>query len=318
MEGAAQGKTAPSFLFSIMGASLLLDRDFLKTLEQVSLLCRTDLAGRVGAEHRSRTHGPGAEFTDYRRYSFGDDPRSVDWNAYLRFGKLFLKVYQAEQHIPVRILLDRSQSMDYEKGDREGAGESKFIYAQRLAATFAYLALLHLDTVAVVPFADRLQKPLVVSGGRDRFWPVLKFMSELSCGGETNLFRSAKEFVGNFPQRGIVVVISDFFDLNGCERAVEVLRSARHDFVLVQVHSAEEQRPSAEGELILEEAETGAERTVTCAAESAALYERRFLEFCAGLQRLAQRNGGRYARAATNITYQDFVLAILRSEQVLA
>ena len=295
-----------------MTSSLLLDRDFLKTLEQVSLLCRTDLAGRVGAEHRSRVHGPGSEFTDYRRYSFGDDPRSLDWNAYLRFGKLFLKVYQAEQHVPVRILLDRSASMDC-----ESASESKFLYAQRLAATFAYLALLHLDTVALVPFADRLQKPLVVSGGRDAFWPVLKFMSELSCGGETNLFRSAKEFVGNFPQRGIVVVISDFFDPGGCERAVEVLRSARHDFVLVQVHSGEEQRPSTEGELILEEVETGAQRIVTCAAESAALYERRFLEFCEGLQRLAQRNGGRYARAATNIAYQDFVLAILRSEQVL-
>jgi uncharacterized protein (DUF58 family) len=301
-----------------MTSSLLLDRDFLKTLEQVSLLCRTDLAGQVGAEHRSRTHGPGAEFTDYRRYSFGDDPRSVDWNAYLRFGKLFLKVYQAEQHIPVRILLDSSNSMDCETRGGESAGESKFLYAQRLAATFAYLALLHLDTVALIPFADRLQKPLVVSGGRDRFWPVLKFMSALSCQGKTDLFRSAKEFVGNFSQRGIVIVISDFFDQGGCERAVEVLRSARHDFVLVQVHSAEEQRPSAEGELVLEEAETGAQRVVTCSAESAARYERKFLEFCEDLQRLAQRNGGRYARAATNITYQDFVLAILRSEQVLA
>jgi hypothetical protein len=143
-------------------------------------------------------------------------------------------------------------------------------------------------------------------------------MSELTCGGRTNPFRSATEFVGNFSQRGIVIVISDFFDQSGCERAVEVLRSARHDFVLIQVHSAEDQKPSVEGELLLEDAETGAQRVVTCSAESAALYERKFLEFCENLQRLAQRNGGRYAQAATNITYQDFVLAILRSEQVLA
>ena len=147
---------------------LLLDREFLKTLEQVTLLCRTNLSGAVGPEHRSRTRGPGMEFADYRRYSFGDDPRSLDWSAYLRLGKLFLKIYETEQHIPVRILLDRSESMDF--GDE---GESKFLYAQRLAATFAYLALLHLDTTAVIPFADRLQKPLVVSGGRERLWPVL-------------------------------------------------------------------------------------------------------------------------------------------------
>ena len=296
-----------------MTAPLLLDREFLKTLEEVTLLCRSNLAGAVGAEHRSRTHGPGLEFTDYRRYSFGDDPRSLDWSAYLRLGKLFLKIYETEQHIPVRILLDRSKSMDC-----EGTNESKFLYAQRLAATFAYLALLHLDTAAVVPFAERLNKPLVVSGGRDRLWPVLQFLSEQSCGGGTELFRAVKEFMGNFTSRGIVIVISDFFDEQGCERAVEMLRSGGQDFVLVQVHSAEEQHPSAVGELILEDVETGAQRTVDCSPQSTALYERRFLEFSARLRRLALRNGGRYARAVTSIAYQDFVLRGLRSGQVLA
>ena len=297
----------------VMTAPLLLDREFLKTLEEVTLLCRNNLVGAVGAEHRSRTHGPGLEFTDYRRYSFGDDPRSLDWSAYLRLGKLFLKIYETEQHIPVRILLDRSESMDC-----EGANESKFLYARRLAATFAYLALLHLDTAAVLPFAERLDKPLVVSGGRDRLWPVLQFLSEQSCGGGTGLFRAVKEFMGNFTSRGIVIVISDFFDEQGCERAVEMLRSGGHDFVLVQVHSPEEQHPSAVGELILEDVETGAQRTVDCSPQSTALYERRFLEFSARLRQLALRNGGRYARAVTSIAYQDFVLRGLRSGQVLA
>jgi uncharacterized protein (DUF58 family) len=294
-------------------SQLLLDREFLKTLEQVTLLCRVNLAGAVGPEHRSRTRGPGMEFADYRRYSFGDDPRSLDWSAYLRLGKLFLKIYETEQHIPVRILLDRSESMDC-----EDAEESKFLYARRLAATFAYLALLHLDAASVIPFAERLNKPLVVSGGRDRLWPVLEFLSEQSCGGGTDLFGSVKEFMGSFVTRGIVILISDFFDEQGCERAVEMLRSAGHDFVLLQVHSAEEQRPSASGEMILEDVETAKQRTVECSPQSAALYERRFLEFSDRLRRIALRNGGRYARAVTNIPYQDFVLRSLRSGQVLA
>ncbi len=296
-----------------MNSPLLLDREFLKTLEEVTLLCRTNLAGSVGPEHRSRTRGPGMEFADYRRYASGDDPRSLDWSAYLRLGKLFLRIYETEQHIPVRILLDRSESMDCET-----SGESKFLYAQRLAATFAYLALLHLDTAAVIPFADRLNKPLVVSGGRDRLWPVLQFLSEQSAGGGTNLFGAVKEFMENFTSRGIVILISDFFDEHGCERAVEMLRSAGHDFVLLQVHSAEEQRPTASGEFILEDAETGAQRTVQCSPQSSALYERRFLEFSARLRQMALRNGGRYARAVTDIPYQEFVLRSLRGGQVLA
>ena len=297
----------------VMNSPLLLDREFLKTLEDVTLLCRTALAGTVGPEHRSRARGPGMEFADYRRYTSGDDPRAIDWSAYLRLGKLFLKIYETEQHIPVRILLDRSESMDCET-----SGESKFLYAQRLAATFAYLALLRLDTAAVIPFADRMSKPLVVSGGRERLWPVLRFLSEQSCGGGTNLFGSVKEFLGNFTSRGIVILISDFFDEQGSRRAVEMLRSAGHDFVLVQVHSAEERRPTASGELVVEDAETGAQRTVECSPQSAALHEREFLEYAERLRQLALRHGGRYARAVTSIPYQEFVLRSLRSGQVLA
>lgn len=296
-----------------MGSPLLLDRDFLETLEKLSLLCRQSLSGTIGTGHRSRNRGPGLEFADYRRYSFGDDPRFLDWNAYLRLGKLFLKIYQTEEHIPVRVLLDSSQSMDC-----DGAAESKFVYAQRLAATFAYLALLRLDAAALVPYAERMGKPLVVSGGRDRFWPLLEFLSSLRCDGAgTNLLATVKQFLENFPARGVAIVLSDFFDDGGCERAVEMLRSSGHDFVLVQVHTAEEQRPAEFGELELEEAETRARRTVHSSPVAAGAYERAFLEFADGLQRLAVRNGGRYARAVTSVPYQEFILGSLRHERVL-
>ena len=127
-----------------------------------------------------------------------------------------------------------------------------------------------------------------------------------------------KEFVNNFPSRGVVIVISDFFDEAGCRRALEMLRSSGHDFVVLQVHSAEEQRPSAFGELLLEEAETGELRTIECSREKSALYERAFLEYSTRLQRLALRNGGRYARAITSIPYQEFVLQSLRGGRVLS
>src|SRR5690242_1729808 len=92
----------------------LADREFLRILEQVTLVCRDNIAGVLGMDHRSRLKGPGLEFSDYRHYSSGDDPRFLDWSAYLRIGKLLLKVFNTEQHIPVRILIDCSQSMDCE------------------------------------------------------------------------------------------------------------------------------------------------------------------------------------------------------------
>ena len=122
-----------------------------------------------------------------------------------------------------------------------------------------------------------------VAGGRENFWPVLQFLSDLTASGGTDLYRCTKEFVANFPSRGIAMVISDFFDEEGARRSMEVLRSAGHDFVIVQVHSADEQRPSAFGELMLEEAETGIRRTIECSREKAALYEKAFLEFSSQL-----------------------------------
>ncbi len=296
-----------------MSTRLSLDRDFLKTLEELTLLSRDDLSGTIGADHRSRVRGPGLEFSDYRRYSWGDDPRSLDWNAYLRLGKLFLKTYRIEERISVRILLDCSESMNTGHGR-----ESKFTYARHLAAALAYLALLHLDAVAIAPFGTRMAKPLVVSGGRDSFWPVVDFLNSLDCGGETDLFHSTKQFLAGFPQKGTVLAISDFFDEEGCERAVDLLRTTGHDLVLVQVHTAEELRPTAFGELMLEDAETGAKQLVVSSPESTAAYERNFLAFSERLQRLAIRNGGRFTRVSTTVPVEEFVLRGLRGSQVVA
>jgi uncharacterized protein (DUF58 family) len=296
-----------------MSSALSLDREFLKTLEEVTLLSRDDLSGNIGSDHRSRVLGPGLEFADYRRYTAGDDPRSLDWSAYLRLGKLFLKTYRIEERISIRILLDCSESMNSGKGK-----ESKFYYAQHLAAAFCYLALLHLDTVTIAPFATRMSKPLVACGGRDRFWPVVKYLSSLNCGGETDLCYSTKQFLAEFPQKGTVLVISDFFDEQGCTQSVQMLRTAGHDLVLVQVYNAEERRPTTYGELMLEDAETGAKRIVESSSESAAAYERNFLDFSTRLQRLAARNGGRFTSAVTTVPYEEFVLRGLRKSRVVA
>ena len=293
-----------------MGKSLSLDPEFLKTLEELTLLSRDDLSGVVGADHRSRTVGPGLEFSDYRRYSSGDDPRSVDWSAYLRLGKLFLKTYQTEERIPIRLLVDCSESMRCDP--------AKFSYALHLAAAFSYLALLHLDTVAIAPFATRLSKPLVVAGGRESFWTIAEFLGRMTGGGQTDIYFSTKEFLARFPSRGTVLLLSDFFDDEGTQRSVEILRMKGHDLVLVQVHTPEEQRPTVFGELLLEDAETGQKRAVESSAESAAVYERNFSEFSTRLQRLALRNGGRYARAVTSLPFEEFVLRGLHRSRVVA
>src|SRR6478735_5407945 len=91
----------------------LFDAEFMRKLERLSLISRKLKAGRLKGERRSPKRGQSVEFADYRTYAHGDDLRRVDWNAYARMERLFIKLYQEEEDLTVHVLLDASRSMDW-------------------------------------------------------------------------------------------------------------------------------------------------------------------------------------------------------------
>src|SRR5512140_536483 len=124
-----------------MATDPIIDRDFLEKLERLAIRWQKSFHGLVGGHNRSRFPGPGQEFLDHRHFHHGDDLRAVNWLAYLRLEKLFLKMFQVEPRVPVRLLIDASQSM------ATGAEGSKFDFARRLAAALCYVGLVRLDTI---------------------------------------------------------------------------------------------------------------------------------------------------------------------------
>src|ERR1700755_2717550 len=130
-----------------MANATLLDREFLEKLERLTLHWQKSFAGLVGGHNRSRFSGAGQEFLDHRHFHQGDDLRAVNWRAYLRLEKPFLKMFQIAPRVPVRVLLDCSDSMT--------VGEnSKFTYARKLAAALCYVGLVRLDTMCLQPFGE--------------------------------------------------------------------------------------------------------------------------------------------------------------------
>src|SRR5438045_5644021 len=124
-----------------MPSAQLLERDFLEKLERLTIQWQKSFAGLVGGHNRSRFPGAGQEFLDHRNFHHGDDLRAVNWRAYLRLEKLFLKMFQVEPRVPVRLLLDLSASM--------GAhGGAKFDYARKLAGARCYVRRVRLDSLA--------------------------------------------------------------------------------------------------------------------------------------------------------------------------
>src|SRR5450631_1246770 len=132
-----------------MAAATLLDREFLEKLERLTIHWQKSFAGLVGGHNKSRFPGSGQEFLDHRNFHHGDDLRAVNWRAYLRLEKLFLKMFQVEPRVPVRLLVDTSDSM-------HAGGRGKFDYARRLAGALCYVGMVRLDSIEIHPFAATL------------------------------------------------------------------------------------------------------------------------------------------------------------------
>src|ERR1700721_3083711 len=122
-----------------MGSEALLETVLLEKLERLSIHWRKSLPGLVGGHNTSRFAGAGQEFLDHRNFHHGDDLRAVNWRAYLRLEKLYLKMFQVEPRVPVRMLVDLSASMT-------AYGGIKFEYARKLAAPLCYVGLVRLDS----------------------------------------------------------------------------------------------------------------------------------------------------------------------------
>jgi uncharacterized protein (DUF58 family) len=282
----------------------LLDRKFLERLERLTIHWQKSFAGLVGGHNLSRLAGGGQEFLDHRHFHQGDDLRSVNWRAYLRLDKLFLKMFQIEPRVPVHLLLDCSRSMAV--GDSQ-----KFQYARQLAASLCYVGLVRLDTIAIHPFSSHIREGKRCGGGRHRFTPVMDYLSALPAEGATNFQGVVREFLGTHQHRGLVIVISDFLDDADCLRPLQYLADFGHELLLIQLWSEEDRVPAANGELDLTDIETGQTLQVEVDDAARAAYTRRFDVYCGALQEHAVRNGGRYVGVSVAVPLEDLIFESL-------
>jgi uncharacterized protein (DUF58 family) len=171
----------------------------------------------------------------------------------------------------------------------------KFDYARRLAAALCYVGLVRLDSLEVHGFASGLSRRIFSTGGRHRFPGVMDELSSLQPAGKTDYLAMVREFIGTYSQRGLVIIVSDFLDDNGCERALQYLTDFGHELMLLQIWADEDRTPPWIGELELRDAETGASLKLDFDEDARRRYTQAFDEYCSVIQTLAMRSGGRYA-----------------------
>jgi len=293
---------------------MLFDTEFLSKLERLKLIARRVANGRDRAERRSRRTGSSLEFADHRNYSVGDDLRAIDWNIYGRLERLFIKLYEEEEDLPVHILVDCSHSMQWEPPRGGTERHSKFDYARRLAAALAYIGLSNLDRLELHFFSGQLEHGMGLARGKKHFQRILNYLGKPPEAEVliTDLHESLITFQRRARRRGLVCILSDFLDPAGWEEPLARLNAARFDMELIQIADPAEVDPALLGDLRLTDAESGETLEVTVDEKLAAAYRQAFADYTAGLEQFCRRYGHGWLQARTDLPFEDLVLVMLR------
>jgi uncharacterized protein (DUF58 family) len=287
--------------------SELFDERFLKTLEHLHMVSRKVFSGNLRAERRTRKVGSGIEFADHRTYARGDDFRYIDWNLYGRLDKLLLRLFEEEEDLHIYILIDCSDSMSI------GQPLPKLHYAMQVGAALAYVGLANLDRVAIIPFGEKMIDRLPPTRGKNRIFRVFEFLRSCDIGGKTELAEVMKAFVAQNKRRGLVVVISDFYDPDGFEQGLNTLRYHKFEPFVLQTYDLREASPQLHGDLALVDCETEDVREVTVSRSLLEAYEKEHEKYCKELETYCTKYAMPFFRTHTGIPFDELVLKIFRA-----
>jgi uncharacterized protein (DUF58 family) len=229
-----------------------LDADFLDELSRLEATLRRETDSRRQGEQRSPNVGEGLTFSDYRRYTPGDDVRLIDWRVHARTDEYFIKQFEAERDLTVHVLLDASASMAYGEGDAD-----KFEFAAKVGLGFAYVAAAGHDTFRVATIGEGVDRLDRRRSTRGELLRLLEVLDGVDPGGRTDFRGAVESYAGTITSRSLVVIVSDFLeDPDAIEDGLAAVGDS--DVLLVQTVAPGERDPDATGDTVFEDPETGA------------------------------------------------------------
>lgn len=277
---------------------------FLNRLDALRLAMKNPVSGGAGGARRSRSLGSSAEFSDFREYAPGDDIRRLDWNAYARFDRLFMKLFMEEQESAVTVLVDGSASMQAKRED-----------ALKAAEALCYLALGSGDRLRVAWLG--VDKPVLSPfwSGRSAYPRVCAFLAERAMAGETAVIPGIRA-IDPFP-KGMSFLITDGYLEEGTGRALDLLRYLRQECALIQTLSPFEMRPDLEGAVKLQDAEGAPDLDLLIDGVTLGDYQRALDNFLRETRESCHRRGAPYVLLSGDAPFEDRFLPLLAQSGIL-
>ena len=305
----------------------LFDEPFLRKLEQLAILSRRAMAGQLQGERRSPKRGQSVEFADFRPYSMGDDFWRIDWNAYARLERFFVKLFVEEEDLTVHLLVDTSRSMDW--GD-----PNKLLYAIRSAGALGYVALVGLDRVTVTALGragdggagnSTTGHPsyFLPRRGKHQALALFSFLQALIQPSSTSTSPSStalaprlRAYASATTQPGPLLLFSDLMD-DGWADGLRALASRGFEVTVLHVLSPDEMNPELVGDLNLRDVETGAEVEVTADYDLLQRYRDELAAWQEELRQFCGARGMHYVPVETSTPFEELLFAVLRRRGVV-
>lgn len=282
----------------------LISPQLMSRLESLQLHSRHRLVGKFGGEHSSKRYGNTVDFADFREYHPGDDYRRIDYHVLARLDQVLIKLYEADDEITVRLLLDTSDSM---------ASGAKMDQARRLAAALGFIALGSHDSVSVHTFPEQGMAPRFA--GRGSIPGFLSYLENLEVGGITPFAQAAGHLLSRAGPPGITIVISDLLTTEW--PALVGLRSSGSDLTVLHILADEDKNPILSGDLMLVDREDGERLTVSVTDQILATFEERVAAWQEVVRARTVGVGGAYLPIGPDTDIEELFLTSWRENGVL-
>jgi uncharacterized protein (DUF58 family) len=281
----------------------------LRSLKNLFFAARVIVEGAYAGRHKSPYKGSAAEFVDYREYYPGDEIRSIDWKAYARSDRYYVKLFERETDMNCHLLVDRSASMGY--GGKEFNAFfptkelSKLEYASYLAAALAYLMVKQGDRVSLTLFDERVNAHVPSGSTFPHLYTILNLLEDARVGRKTSVARVLRDTFALHRRRGLLVIISDLLDEpEAIFQALDMYRHRKFEIILFHVlHRYEVDLPPLDSVNFID-AETG-ETISTRPGDIARSYKKELDTFVNTMAASAQARNIDYNFINTTTPYHD-------------
>src|SRR5579859_7092385 len=273
----------------------LIDPQTLMSIKNLELRARVVVSGFWHGLHRSPYHGFSVEFSEYRQYSPGDDPRYLDWRLYARSDRYFIKKFEDETNLRCQLVVDQSRSMEY-----GSLSYTKAQYANTLAATLAYFLYLQGDAVGLLTFDEQIRAYLPARHRPGHLRHLMLKLEQPAAGAATDLAAPLQRIVKTVKKRALLVLVSDLLGSVGTlEKDLTALAACGHEIMLFHLLDPAELNFAFNKAVMFQDVESGRQLFID-PASARKDYLKRLEAHNAGIQSICQGLGIGYRRFGTD------------------